>query len=76
MIGSKAFSQTNDQIIQEKSSEWIKVTSPVSVSKPKSTTTVKRKTSSKRSATPKQDTQEEFDKTNSQVNRFKKVKKD
>lgn len=74
MIGSKAFTQTNDVIIQEKSSDWLKVTSTIPVSKPRSTT-VKRKTTHKRTSVPKKDTKEEFDKTNSQVNRFKKAKK-
>lgn len=76
MIGSKAFSQTNDLVVQEKSSDWIKVTSTIPESKPRNTTTVKRKTSSKRTTTPRKDNQEEFDKTNNQVNRFKKAKKD
>ena len=76
MVASKAFNQTNEVIVQEKSSDWIKVTSITPVSKPKATTTVKRKISSKKPATPKKNTQEEFDKTNTQVNRFKKPKKD
>ena len=75
-VATKAFSQTSDVLVDEKSSEWIRVTSTASVSKPKSTTTVKKKTSSNKPATPKQNTQEDFEKTNNQVNRFKKGKKD
>ena len=75
LVGSKVFAQTNDVVIQEKSSEWIKVTSVISEPKPKSTRIVKRKTSSKKPLTNKKNTQEEFDKTNNQVNRFKKATK-
>lgn len=75
LVGSKGFGQSNDVVVQEKSSEWIKVTSVISEPKPKSTRIVKRKTSSKKPLTNKKNTQEEFDKTNNQVNRFKKAKK-
>jgi hypothetical protein len=74
LFGSKAFSQTTDVMVEEKSSEWIKVTAAV-VSKPR-TTTVKRNTTTTKPATRKQGSQEEFEKTNQQVNRFKKGKKD
>ena len=71
-FAAKAYSQTNEVVFQEKSSDWIKVTlSP----QPKSPTVVKRKTSSKKPPVPKQDAQQEFDMTNSHVNRFKKAKK-
>lgn len=71
-FAAKAYSQTNEVVFQEKSSDWIKVTlSP----QPKSTTIVKRKTSTKKPSVPKQDAQEEFDMTNRNVNRFKKAKK-
>ena len=78
LVGQRAFNQTNDVVMQEKSSNWIKVTSDISepTAKPKTTTTVKRKTTSRKPAVPKQNTQEQFEKTNSQVNRFKKGKKD
>jgi len=75
LVATKGFSQTADLMIEEKSSEWIKVTSPVVASKPR-TTTVKRTTNTTKPATPKQDAQEEFEKTNQQVNRFKKGKKE
>jgi hypothetical protein len=76
LIGLKGFSQTSDLIVQEKSSDWVTVTSTTPVSKPTRPTAIKRKTSPKRTTAPKRDAQEEFDKTNSQVNRFKKGKKD
>jgi hypothetical protein len=76
LLASTAFSQTNDAIIEEKSSDWIKVVATVPVPKQKTTPTVKSKISSRKHTVPKQDTQEEFEKTNNQVNRFKKGKKD
>lgn len=69
-----SFSQTNEVMVEEKASEWIKVTATPVVAKSK-TTTVKKKTTSNKPVTPKQDVQEEFEKTNNQVNRFKKAKK-
>ena len=74
LVASKGFSQSSDVMVEEKSSEWIKVTSPVAVSKPKAVT-IKKTSSTTRPATPKKDAQEEFEKTNQQVNRFKKGKK-
>lgn len=79
-VAFRAFSQTNELVIQEKSSDWIKVLSmptatKSNTTKPKTTTTVKRKTRARKPSVPKQDAQEEFEKTNSKVNRFKKVKK-
>jgi hypothetical protein len=74
-VTTKVFSQTSEVIVEEKSSDWIRVTSTAPVLKSKSATTVRRKTSSNKPSTPRKDTQEEFDKTNSQVNRFKRGKK-
>lgn len=69
----KGFSQTNELVMEERSSDWIKVTANVrSVTKPK-TTTVKKKTNPKKTM-PKQNAQQEFEKTNNEVNRFKKSK--
>lgn len=74
-----AFAQTSEVVTEEKSSQWIKVVEdPVPVSKPatvkKQTSNVKKKPASK--PTPqKQNAQDEFEKTNSQVNRFKKQQK-
>jgi hypothetical protein len=71
--GLKSFSQTNDVAMEEKSSGWLKITSVVTQTK--SATIVKKKSNTTRPVTPKKNTQDEFEKTNSQVNRFKKVKK-
>jgi hypothetical protein len=75
-----SFCQTTEPVIEEKASSWIMVTAdPVAVSKPatvkKRTTVVKAKSSKPKSATPKQEATDEFEKTNSQVNRFKKQQK-
>jgi len=74
----KGYSQTSEAFVQEKSSAWIRVTeSPVSVAKPetiKKTTVAKKSTTTNKPAKPKQNTQKEFEKTNSEVNRFKKQK--
>jgi hypothetical protein len=74
-VAFKSFSQTNEILVEEKASEWIKITVPESTTRPKTTTTVKKKTTTNKPETPKQNTQEEFEKTNQQVNRFKKQKK-
>jgi hypothetical protein len=71
-----AFAQTSEAVTEEKSSAWLKVVEdPVPVSKPatpkKKQSTVRKKTTST-PAPQKQETQDEFEKTNSQVNRFKK----
>jgi len=75
----KGYSQTNEAFTQEKSSAWIRVNeNPVPVAKPqtvkKQSTSAKKSTNTNKPATPKQNTQQEFEKTNSQVNRFKKQK--
>ena len=80
VFSAKAFSQTTEAITEEKSSAWVKVIEdPVAVSKPasskKQTTTVKKRSSKTKPATPKPDVQGEFEKTNQQVNRFRKQKK-
>jgi hypothetical protein len=76
---TNAFSQTSEAITEEKSSAWIKVIEdPVVVSKPasvkKQTATRKKRTTKTEPARPKQNAQEEFEKTNQQINRFKKQK--
>lgn len=72
----KGFSQTNELMVEEKASKWIKITAPVAtVSKPKTSVTVRKKTATTKPPAPKQDTQKEFEKTNNEVNRFKKTKK-
>ena len=70
LIASKGFSQTSELKTEEKSSDWIKITAPVTVAKPKTTTT-KKKTHSNKSQ-PQKKEEQEFEKTNNQVNRFKK----
>jgi len=71
--GLKSFSQTTDMVMEEKSSGWIKIP-PVTVqSKPAAT--VKKKSNTARPPSPKKDTPGEFEKTNSEVNRFKKPQK-
>jgi hypothetical protein len=77
--GISGYSQTAEAFTQEKSSAWIRVAeNPVAVNKPepvkKQSTTAKKSTTTKKSNKPKQDTQQEFEKTNNQVNRFKKPK--
>jgi len=74
LAGSKVFSQTNELMVEEKSSEWIKITAPPTVTKPRTSTTIKKNTNANKPVTPKPDA-EEFEKTNKQVNRFKKTKK-
>jgi hypothetical protein len=77
-LALNGFAQTSEPILQEKSSAWIKIAEdPIIVKKPETITrrpvSVRKKvTSPKRQTAPKQDAQEEFEKTNSQVNRFKK----
>jgi hypothetical protein len=84
IVGLAAFNaqaQTSEAIVEERSSAWIKVVDdPIPPSRPstapkKQTATVKKKSSTGKPAAPKQDTQQEFEKTNNQVNRFKKQKK-
>lgn len=80
LFALNSFAQTSEAITKEKSSAWVKVIEdPVVVSKPasskKQTTTVKKRSSKTKPATSKQDAQEEFEKTNQKVNRFRKQKK-
>jgi hypothetical protein len=75
----KGYSQTSEAFVQEKSSAWIRVTeSPVPTAKPqtikKQTTVTKKSATTNKPAKPKPNTQQEFEKTNSEVNRFKKPK--
>ena len=72
--GLKSFSQTNDVAMEEKSSGWIKIPPATVQSRPP--TTAKKKSNTTKPPSPKKDTPDEFEKTNQQVNRFKKVKKD
>jgi hypothetical protein len=78
LIALKGYSQTSEAFVQEKSSAWIRVTeNPVPVSKPetiKKQTTIAKKSTTKKPAKPKPNTQQDFEKTNSEVNRFKKPK--
>jgi hypothetical protein len=78
LIALKGYSQTSEAFVQEKSSAWIRVTeNPVPVSRPetiKKQTTVAKKSTTKKPAKPKPNTQQDFEKTNSEVNRFKKPK--
>lgn len=72
--------QTGEAITEEKSSAWIKIVEdPVVISKPpvakKPTTTTKKKSATRKPAAPKQEAPGRFEKTNQQVNRFKKGKK-
>lgn len=76
-----SFAQTSEAITEEKSSTWIKVIEdPAPVSKPvtvkKQTNTSTKKPAATKPSTPKKETPEEFEKTNQQVNRFKKAKKE
>lgn len=75
LVASKVFCQTNDVMMEEKSSEWIKVTA-TAMAPPKQSTTAKRKKVTNKPLTPQQNAKKEFEKTNSQVNRFKKAKKE
>lgn len=81
VFSTKAFSQTTEAITEEKSSAWVKVIEdPIVISKPalvkKQTTIRKKRTAKTEPARPKENPQEEFEKTNQQINRFKKQKKD
>lgn len=75
LVASKVFCQTNDVMVEEKSSEWIKVTT-TAIAPHKQSTTAKRKRDTNNPLTPQQNAKKEFEKTNSQVNRFKKAKKE
>jgi hypothetical protein len=75
-----ALAQTSESITEEKVSAWIKVVQdPVpqakSATAKKQTNTSTKKSSAAKPEPAKKDTQEEFEKTNQQVNRFKKAKK-
>ena len=67
----KGFAQKDEPFVEEKSSTWIKVVHDETAGRPK--TSVKKKANSNPSR--KESSQQEFDKTNSEVNRFKKPKK-
>ena len=73
LIALKGFSQKQEAFVEQKSSDWVKVIFTSASAKPKATTT-KRNI---RSKTPsrKESSQKEFDKTNNEVNRFRKSKK-
>ena len=67
----KSFSQKEEAFVEEKSSSWIKVDNSEATRKSK-TATVKKANSN---PSGRQNSQQEFDKTNQEVNRFKKSKK-
>jgi hypothetical protein len=69
----KGYAQTSQLKTEEKSSGWIKITES-RVAKPK-TVTAKKKADATKPSVPKQNTQEDFNKTNNEVNRFRKGKK-
>lgn len=68
LMASKAFSQTNNILSEEKSSDWIKIN--LTVANPKAI--VKKKMNPEKHSAPKQDVKREFEKTNQEVNRFRK----
>lgn len=68
----ESFSQNEEAFVEEKSSSWIKVVSDQTAVRPKATA-VKRKVNSNPSR--RENPQQVFDKTNNEVNRFKKSKK-
>lgn len=72
LIALKGFSQKEEAFVEEKSSNWIKVVNDQTSAKAKTTTVKKRSNSNK---SPQTNWQQEFDKTNNEVNRFKKSKK-
>lgn len=72
----ECFSQTSEVLVEEKSSGWIKVAAAAPTVRPKAATITKKKPASSKPVAPRQDAGQEFDKTNQQVNRFRKVKKD
>lgn len=71
LMACKSFAQKDEALVEEKSSSWVKVVNNETEGKPK-TATVKRKVNS--SPSRKANSQQEFDKTNNEVNRFKKSK--
>lgn len=74
-MAAKGFSQTtNDMVVEEKSSDWIKVISTVVAPKTRQTSTMKKRAPSKTPSIRKENLNREFEKTNQQVNRFKKKK--
>ena len=77
--GFTCFSQETESMTDEKSSEWIKITIPVTRAANPRPATAKKTTTAKKTVTPpkkveapKPETTDEFNKTNSKVNRFKK----
>jgi len=77
-ISLNAFAQTSESITQERASAWVRVTeNPITPAKPATVTNqapAVKKTTTKKTTTPKPNAQQEFEKTNSEVNRFKKKK--
>ena len=72
LIALNGFSQKEEAFVEEISSDWIKVVVNNIPVKPK-TTTLKKK--AKPNPSRKGNSQTEFDKTNSEISRFKKSKK-
>jgi len=76
-IGSKAFSQTDETFTEEKSSDWIKISVPLtpvphSSSRTNRTTTAPQKREPVSQPAPQPKSSDVFNKTNSEVKRFKK----
>ena len=72
-VACKAVAQTSALVVEEKSSAWLRVTMSAPVtSTPKKAAVVKKKASTNKPSAPKPTPQGEFEKTNQQVNRFKK----
>lgn len=69
-IASKLFAQSTETVTEERSSDWIKVTATTTSTKTSSTAVKKKINTSKKPPVKKEE--ESFDKTNQQVNRFKK----
>ena len=69
------FSQTSEVIVEEKSSAWVKVTGNTTASATRSAPVSQKRVSPKKPSAPKPKSNEEFNKTNQQVNRFKKKEK-
>ncbi len=74
MYALDGFSQTSEMIVEEKSSAWIKVTASITtpVARKPASTTQKRVTTKKPAPSKSLPDNQQFDKTNQQVNRFKK----
>lgn len=68
------FAQSSNLVTEEKSSAWFRVTESAPVA-PRPHRAVKKYAPAPRRSAPKENTRQEFEKTNGEVNRFKKPKK-